>query len=87
MRAGYNGMPSFKIRPSKVSMHGRQLAMDPRNGQVMFSVCKRSRIKTMSLRHNLEVSIGDDEKDVRNCSPVTACCVCGAWHGLHRVHV
>ena len=58
-------MPSFKVRPSKLSMHGRQLAIDPHTGKCMFSVCKRSRIKTMSLRHNLEVSIGDDENDVR----------------------
>jgi hypothetical protein len=56
-------MPSFKIRPAKLSMHGRQLAINPHSGKVIFSVCKRSRIKTMSLRHNLEVSIGDDEGD------------------------
>ena len=68
MHAGYGGMPSFKIRPSKVSMHGRQLAMD-HGGRCLFSVAKRSRIKTLSLRHNLEVSIGDDEKDVRCSSP------------------
>jgi hypothetical protein len=68
---GYHGMPSFKIRPSKVSMHGRQLAIDAHHNKVMFSVAKRSRVKTMSLRHNLEVSIGDDEKDVR---PLAALC-------------
>jgi hypothetical protein len=61
-------MPNFKIRPSKLSMHGRQLAIDPGSGNVIFSVCKRSRIKTMSLRHNLEVSKGDDEGDVRRSS-------------------
>lgn len=65
--AGYHGMPSFKIRPAKVSMHGRQLAID-HSGRTMFSVAKKSRIKTMSLRHNLEVSIGDDEEDVRTAS-------------------
>jgi hypothetical protein len=58
-------MPSFKIRPAAVSMHGRQFAMDFNNRSI-FSVAKRSRISSMSLRHNLEVSLGDSkDKDVR----------------------
>jgi hypothetical protein len=46
-------------------MHGRQLAINPYTGEVIFLVCKRSCIKAISLRHNLEVSIGDDQGDVR----------------------
>ena len=58
-------MPSFKIRPKAMSMHGRQLCIDPRTGQTVFSVAKVSRIKTMSLRHNLEVCVGDSSEEVR----------------------
>lgn len=63
--AGYKGMPSFKIRPKAMSMHGRQLCIDPRTGRTVFSVAKVSRIKTMSLRHNLEVCVGDSSEEVR----------------------
>jgi hypothetical protein len=63
--AGYKGVPSFKIRPKALSMHGRQLCMDPYTGQTVFSVAKISRIKTMSLRHNLAVCIGDSDEEVR----------------------
>jgi hypothetical protein len=38
-----------------MSMHGRQLAINQQSGDTIFSVAKMSRIKTMSLRHNLEV--------------------------------
>lgn len=70
LHAGYQGVPSFKIRPKSMSMHGRQLCQDPRSGKTVFSVAKISRIKTMSLRHNLEVCIGDSSDEVcalRNC--------------------
>lgn len=55
---GYQGVPSFKVRPKPVSMHGRQLALDC-SGRTMFSVAKISRVSTMSIRHNLEVCAGD----------------------------
>jgi hypothetical protein len=61
--SGYSGMPSLKIRPKKLSMHGRQVVSDY-NGRTLFSVGKVSRIKTMSLRHNLEVCIGDSSDEV-----------------------
>ena len=61
-------MPSFKVRPKTVSMHGRQVAIYPPTGQTMFSMAKVSRIKTLSLRHNLEVCIGDNSDEV--CTPV-----------------
>eukprot|EP00892_Ulva_mutabilis_P006997 jgi/Ulvmu1/466/UM001_0473.1 len=60
---GYMGMPSFKVRPKAVSIHGRQVAVYPQTGQTMFSMAKVSRIKTLSLRHNLEVCIGDSDDE------------------------
>jgi altronate dehydratase len=63
--AGYQGMPNFKIRPAAMSLHGRQYALDF-NNQRIFSVAKRSRISSASLRHNLEVSLGErTDNDVR----------------------
>jgi hypothetical protein len=56
-------MPSLKIRPKKISMHGRQEVRDY-NGRTLFSVGKLSRIKTMSLRHNLGVCLGDSSDEV-----------------------
>lgn len=67
VHAGYKGVPSFKIRPKAMSIHGRQLCQDPTTGQTVFSVGKISRIKTMSLRHNLEVCIGDSSEEVCAC--------------------
>jgi hypothetical protein len=57
-------MPSFRIRPKAMSMHGRQLALDLATNRTIFSVGKISRIKTMSLRHNLEVCLGDSGDEV-----------------------
>lgn len=69
-------MPSFKVRPKKVSMHGRQQAIYPRTGETMFTMAKVSRIKTLSLRHNLEVCIGDKDDEVPpppHCASVITC--------------
>lgn len=48
----------------QISVHGRQEVRDF-SGRVLFSVAKLSRIKTMSLRHNLEVNIGENKDEVR----------------------
>ncbi|KAK9818123.1 hypothetical protein WJX72_007473 [[Myrmecia] bisecta] len=61
--AGYNGMPSFKIRPKTLSRHGRQYIQDPQGRQTFFNIAKQSRFKTMSIRHNLEVCQGDTDKE------------------------
>ena len=68
-------MPTFKVRPKKVSMHGRQQAIYPRTGETMFTMAKVSRIKTLSLRHNLEVCIGDKDDEVPplHCATVITC--------------
>lgn len=57
--AGYQGMPGFKVKPKMASSHGRQFIMGHDN-KIFFSVAKESRLKTMSLRHNLEVCQGKD---------------------------
>ena len=62
-------MPNLKIRPKAVSMHGRQQAID-HSGRVLFSIAKISRIKTMSLRHNLEICAGETGDMVRSTQPV-----------------
>lgn len=64
-------MPTFKVRPKTMSIHGRQQAIYPQTGQTMFTMAKVSRIKTLSLRHNLEVCIGDNDDEVP-CPPSTS---------------
>ncbi|KAL4420755.1 hypothetical protein ABPG75_010411 [Micractinium tetrahymenae] len=60
---GYHGMPSFKIRPKTLSRHGRQYVVDEQAGRVFFSVGNKSRLSTMSVRHNMEVCEGDSDKE------------------------
>ncbi len=43
-----------------LSKHGRQFVQSRDNREIYFSVAKESRLKTMSLRHNLEVCKGAD---------------------------
>lgn len=60
--SGYSmGMPAhLKIRPKKLSKHGIQLIMSEDKSKTFFCVGKMSRLKTGSLRHNLEVAAGDE---------------------------
>ncbi|KAL3697693.1 hypothetical protein R1sor_011769 [Riccia sorocarpa] len=58
---GYRGMPSFRVRAAHMSLHGRQKIQDPQGNATYFNVCKMSRLKTMSLRHNLKVCKGDSK--------------------------
>lgn len=60
---GYRGMPSFKVRPKTMSMHGRQFIIDSQ-GTTHFNIAKQSRLKSLSIRHNLVVCRGDTEEDV-----------------------
>lgn len=59
---GYHGMPSFKVRPKQVSRHGTQYVQDYQGRCTRFSISKQSRLKTMSVRHNLEVVEGEGGK-------------------------
>ncbi|KAL3698597.1 hypothetical protein R1sor_012673 [Riccia sorocarpa] len=61
---GYHGMPSFKVRPKTMSIHGRQYIQDPKGEHTYFNIAKQSRLKSMSIRHNLVVCKGDTEDDV-----------------------
>eukprot|EP00898_Chlorokybus_atmophyticus_P004173 jgi/Chlat1/4757/Chrsp308S00820 len=61
---GYHGMPSFKIRPKTFSYHGRQLIKDAYSDKVFFNIAKQSRLKSMSIRHNLEVCAGEGDDPV-----------------------
>jgi hypothetical protein len=61
---GYHGMPSFKVKPKMLSAHGRQYVMDLRGEQAFFNIAKQSRMKSLSIRHNLVVCKGDTEDDV-----------------------
>lgn len=59
---GYHGMPSFKVRPKHISRHGTQYIQDYGGHHTRFSISKQSRLKTMSVRHNMEVEEGEDGK-------------------------
>lgn len=61
---GYHGMPSFKVKPKTFSAHGRQFIMDSHGEKTFFNIAKQSRLKSMSIRHNLVVCKGDTEDDV-----------------------
>ncbi|KAG2436946.1 hypothetical protein HXX76_006463 [Chlamydomonas incerta] len=61
--SGYCGMPPLKIRPKTMSTHGRQYIQDPSGQQTFANVGKESRLKSMSIRHNLAVRRGNG-KDV-----------------------
>jgi hypothetical protein len=48
-------MPALKVRPKTISRHGRQYVTDYNLGHTYFSVANKSRLSTMSIRHNMEV--------------------------------
>jgi hypothetical protein len=88
--AGYHGMPSFKIRPKTVSRHGRQNVVDAQGSAVHFSVGNKSRLSTMSVRHNMEVSRGLNtwhcdvpEGCMPDACPTPACLLAPAADGTH----
>eukprot|EP01061_Rhynchopus_euleeides_P018682 TRINITY_DN3087_c0_g1_i12.p1 TRINITY_DN3087_c0_g1~~TRINITY_DN3087_c0_g1_i12.p1 ORF type:complete len:337 (+),score=141.84 TRINITY_DN3087_c0_g1_i12:80-1012(+) len=54
--SGHNG--GFKIRPKKMSMHGRQYIK--LRDKAVLSVAKMSKLKTMSLAPSFQVSIEED---------------------------
>lgn len=61
---GYsNDCSSFKVRPKKMSMHGRQRVKQMSDDSVVMNVGKISRVKTMSMRHSFELCRGDDKDD------------------------
>ncbi|KAL3697691.1 hypothetical protein R1sor_011767 [Riccia sorocarpa] len=61
---GYHGMPSFRVRPAHVSIHGKQYVQDSSGGVTYFNVSKMSRLRSKSIRHNLKVCMGDSKDGV-----------------------
>lgn len=61
---GYHGVPGFKVKPKMASSHGRQFIQSWDNRTVYLSIAKESRLKNMSVRHNLEVCKGANGEKV-----------------------
>eukprot|EP00755_Sulcionema_specki_P024767 Sspe_Gene.81880::Locus_53108_Transcript_1_1_Confidence_1.000_Length_1237::g.81880::m.81880 len=59
--SGHNG--GFKIRPKKLSMHGRQY-IKTRNDQIVMSVAKISKLKSMSFVPKFAVCRGDTSDEL-----------------------
>lgn len=59
------GFPSFKIRPKKLSRHGRQyIRTGGKNGQTVFNVGKVGKFASMSMRPNFAVGPQEDDDTV-----------------------
>lgn len=59
------GFPSFKIRPKKLSRHGRQyIKTGGKNGQTVFNVGKVGKFASMSMRPNFAVGPQEDDDTV-----------------------
>ena len=62
---GANGFRSFKIRPKKLSRHGRQYIKY--GDDVIFNIGKMGKLKTMSIRDHFVIAKGDDSDLVYKC--------------------
>jgi hypothetical protein len=56
-----NGVPSVKVRPKKLSRHGRQFVKAWDSNEILFSVGKVGKLKSMSFRPNFAVFKGTVE--------------------------
>jgi hypothetical protein len=61
--SGYHGMPDLKVRPKGLSIHGRQRILDASGDTTICNIAKLSRLKSKSIRHNLAVFAGEEEKE------------------------
>jgi LURP-one-related len=59
-----HGIPSFRIRPKKLSRHGRQFIKEGRNGGTVFNVGKVGKLASMSMRPNFAVGPAEDDGKV-----------------------
>ena len=57
--ANGGGGEGFKIRPKFMSMHGRQLVRR-HDDTAVLNVAKMSKFRTLSIRENFAVSVGED---------------------------
>jgi len=60
--SGQDPFPSFKVRPKKLSRHGRQYVK--LDGSIIMNVGKMSKFKTMSMRPHFMVGRGSDTSEV-----------------------
>lgn len=60
--AGYNGMPSLKVRPKTISRHGRQFVYEEYTGTLLFNIGKESKLKNLAIRSNLAIRKGDTKE-------------------------
>lgn len=59
------GFPSFKIRPKKLSRHGRQyIKTGAKNGPTLFNVGKVGKLSSMSMRPQFAVGPEEDDDTV-----------------------
>lgn len=63
--SGRERYQSFKIRPKKLSRHGRQYIKQ--GDRILFNVGKMGKLKTMSIRDHFIVAEGDDGPLVYKC--------------------
>lgn len=59
---GYGGFRSFKIRPKKLSRHGRQYVRWDNSEEPLFNMSNLSRLKTQSIRH-MTAACREDSRD------------------------
>lgn len=59
---GYGGFRSFKIRPKKLSRHGRQYVRWDSSEEPLFNMSNVSRLKSQSIRHST-AACREDSRD------------------------
>lgn len=59
---GYGGFRSFKIRPKKLSRHGRQYVRWDNSEEPLFNMSNVSRLKSQSIRHST-AACREDSRD------------------------
>eukprot|EP00168_Porphyra_purpurea_P002475 TRINITY_DN1284_c0_g1_i1.p1 TRINITY_DN1284_c0_g1~~TRINITY_DN1284_c0_g1_i1.p1 ORF type:complete len:305 (-),score=144.30 TRINITY_DN1284_c0_g1_i1:140-1054(-) len=61
---GYGGFRSFKVRPKKLSRHGRQYVRYGNEEEPLFNMSNVSRLKSQSIRHSTAACRGDEREPV-----------------------
>lgn len=61
---GYGGFRSFKVRPKKLSRHGRQYVRYDNEEEPLFNMSNVSRLKSQSIRHSTAACRGDEREPV-----------------------
>jgi len=61
---GYGGFRSFKVRPKKLSRHGRQYVRYDNQEEPLFNMSNVSRLKSQSIRHSTAACREDEREPV-----------------------